>query len=93
MVKHDVYSYEISTDSLFIAFPVEYEYDKVVPLDEDILMEVDVKGHPRAIEILNASTHFGVEKESLVEICKLQMKITVTDENIIVENHIAYNLR
>ena len=80
-----VYTYDITTDSLFIAFPVEYTYGKVIPLDDDFLMELDVEGHPRAIEILNASTHFAVDKESLREIRKLNMKITVTDENIIAE--------
>ena len=54
-------------------------------MDDDILLEIDVEGHPRAIEILNASTHFGVDKEALVEIGKLHMKVTVTDENIIAE--------
>lgn len=85
MVKYDIYTYDITTDSLFIAFPVEYEYAEVIPLDDDFLMEIDVGGHPRAIEILNASTHFGVDKESLPEIRKLHMKITVTDETIVVE--------
>ena len=39
MVKYDVYTYDKSTDSLFIAFPIEYEYEKVIPLEEDFLME------------------------------------------------------
>lgn len=79
MVKYDIYTYDITTDSLFIAFPVEYEYAEVMPLDDDFLMEIDVGGHPRAIEILNASTHFGVDKESLPEyvnyIWKLQLQM------------------
>ena len=48
-------------------------------------MEVDVKGYPCIVEILNVSIHFGVEKELLVEISKLHMKITIKDENIIME--------
>jgi len=85
MDKYDIYTYDITGDSLFIAFPVEYEYGEVIPLDDDYLMEIDVDGHPRAVEILNASTHFGVDKEHLLKICKLHMKITVTDETIVVE--------
>lgn len=35
MVKYDVYTYDVSTDSLFIAFPVEYEYENVIQINED----------------------------------------------------------
>ena len=42
----------------------EYEYDKVIPLYEDILMEVDVKCYPCALEILNATTYFKIKKKN-----------------------------
>ena len=85
MVKYDVYTYDVSTDSLFIAFPVEYEYEKVIQINEDFLMEIDTNGYPRAIEILNASSNFKVEKSFLEDVHKVHMKITVTDMEIIVE--------
>jgi len=82
---YDVYTYDVSTDSLFIAFPVEYEYEKVIQINEDFLMEIDTNGYPRAIEILNASSNFNVEKSFLEDVHKVHMKITVTDMEIIVE--------
>lgn len=85
MVKYDVYTYDKSTDSLFIAFPIEYEYEKVIPLKDDFLMEIDTKGYPRAVEILNASSYFNVDKDLLNIPRKVHMEITVTDTKIIVE--------
>lgn len=85
MVKYDVYTYDEISDSLFIAFPVEYEYQKVIPLEEDILMEIDTNGYPRAVEILNASDNFNVDKELLPHIHKVHMKIMVTDSEIRLE--------
>lgn len=85
MVKHDVYTYDESTDSLFVAFPEEYEYQKVVPLKEDILVEIDTEGKPKAVEILNASLNFKTDKELLLNPYKIFMKINVTDSDIRLE--------
>lgn len=85
MVKYDIYTYDELTDSLFLAFPVEYECKEVIPLEEEILLEIDTNGHPRAIEILNASTKFNVSKKNLSHIQKVEMTIDITESHIKVD--------
>ena len=82
MVKHDVCTYDEYADALFIAQPVDYVYDKVIELEDDILLEVDIKKIPRALEILNASSHFNISKSELNNIVKLSMSIDITENNI-----------
>ena len=70
MVKYDICTYDAFSDSLFLAFPVEYNFKEVIPLEEEILLEIDDEGHPRALEILNASKIFNTSEENLKNILK-----------------------
>ncbi len=79
MVKYDIYTYDELGDSLFLAFPVEYIFKEVIPLEEDLLLEIDQEGHPHALEILNASTIFNTSKENLSNIRKVEMIIEVSE--------------
>ena len=86
MVKYDIYTYDEEADSIFLAFPVEYEFQQVIELDDDILLEIDVNGKPRVLEVLNASMHFNVSKSVLKNnIVKIEMVIDITDNQISVE--------
>lgn len=82
MVKYDIYTYDEMSDSLFLAFPVEYTFKEVIPLEEEVLLEIDMEGHPRALEILNASTIFNTSKENLSNIRKVEMIIDVSKRYI-----------
>ena len=91
MVKYDIYTYDELTDSLFLAFPVEYEVKEVIALEEEVLLEIDMNGRPRALEILNASKNFNVSKESLSKVKKLEMLIEITNIQIMINVSLTLN--
>lgn len=88
-----VYTYDLLTDSMFISFPIDYEYKGVILLEEDVLLEYDTNHKPRALEILNASEKFNTRKEQLQLPQKIRMQFEVTDKkiNVNVELTLAKN--
>ncbi|WP_455645538.1 DUF2283 domain-containing protein [Methanosphaera sp.] len=90
MVKYDIYTYDEEIDALFLTFPVEYEFQQVLELEDDILLEIDTNGKHRALEILNASMHFKSEKSILKNnITNMEMTIRITDNDIIINIYLT----
>ena len=76
------YSYDIETDSLFIYVCEDYVYEMSVEFDACIIMDFDVNGCPRAVELLSASKLFKIDKSYFNNLNMLKVNIFI-DEDLI----------
>lgn len=60
----------------------DYNYDYSLELTEDIIVDFDSEGYPRAFEFLNASKLFKLDKFNLMHIKKINVTIKVTSKLI-----------
>ena len=71
------FSYDIDVDSIFINIVDEYDYKESIELEEGIILDFDTYGIPVALEILDISSLFGIDKISFENIQDIQMKIKI----------------
>ena len=71
------YSYDNDSDSIFINVVNEYVYKESIELEEGVILDFDTKGIPVALEILDISQLFGINKDSFNHIQDIRMKIKV----------------
>lgn len=83
------HSYDPDADALFISKVDDYKYDESVELTNDVYLDFDAEGEASALEILNASKVFGVNKFSLNNIGPISMTIGVNKELICVKIQIG----
>lgn len=76
------YSYDEDTDSLFIYAVDDYVYDESVELNANVIMDFDVDGVPRAIELLSASKLFNMDKSYFDNIVMLKVNIFINEDII-----------
>lgn len=76
------YSYDSNTDSLFIYVSDDYVYDESVELNANVIMDFDVNGIPRAIELLSASKLFKIDKSYFNNISMLKVNIFINEDII-----------
>ncbi|MDR3290816.1 MAG: DUF2283 domain-containing protein [Methanobrevibacter sp.] len=81
------YEYDASVDALMIKVP-EYEYEKSVSLNNNVIMDLNKENKFIALEILNASHVLGIvnNKYSLKKIIKIELHIVVTNDRISVNS-------
>ena len=71
------FSYDIDVDSIFINIVDEYDYKESIELEEGIILDFDTGGIPVALEILDVSSLFGIDKVSFENIQDIKMKIKI----------------
>lgn len=71
------FSYDIDVDSIFINIVDEYDYKESIELEEGIILDFDTYGIPVALEILDVSNLFGIDKVSFENIQDIKMKIKI----------------
>ena len=71
------FSYDTDVDSIFINIVDEYVYKESIELEEGIILDFDTNGIPVALEILDISSLFGIDKISFENIQDIQMKIKI----------------
>lgn len=71
------FSYDIDVDSIFINIVDEYDYKESIELEEGIILDFDTGGIPVALEILDVSNLFGIDKVSFENIQDIKMKIKI----------------
>ncbi|MCQ2978057.1 MAG: DUF2283 domain-containing protein [archaeon] len=76
------YSYDVNTDSLFVYVSDKYVYDESVELNANVIMDFDVDGIPRAIELLSASKLFKIDKSYFDNISMLKLDIFINEDII-----------
>ncbi len=73
-------NYDRECDALMLYYVEDYDYDYSLELTDDVIIDFDCDGLPRAFEFLNASKLFGFDKSSLMNIKKINITIKVTSK-------------
>ncbi|MBR5503731.1 MAG: DUF2283 domain-containing protein [Methanobrevibacter sp.] len=71
------YSYDIETDSIFIKIINDYDYEESIELEEGIILDFDKNGNPVALEILDLSKLFAVDKSYFNHIDDIRMEVNI----------------
>jgi hypothetical protein len=74
--------YDYIADSLLFYINEDYKYKRSVRLTDDVILDFDEKDVPVALELLNASKIFSVNKSSLLQPVGLDMNIFVGEDRI-----------
>jgi len=66
MVKENniEWEYDFDGDSIFINDIKDYKYKESIEITDDIILDIDENNEVVALEILDASKIFGIEKKS-----------------------------
>ena len=72
--------YDFVGDSLFFNINQDYEFKRSIRLTDDIILDFNDEDVPVALELLNASKIFNVEKSSLTKPVGLDMSIYIGDK-------------
>lgn len=78
-MDHD---YDFQNDSMFFSITEDYEYNRSLRLDEDIILDFDKNNIPVAIEILHASQRLNMDKIYLKDLLGLDMNIDISKDYI-----------
>lgn len=76
------YSYDIEVDSIHIKITDDYNYQESLELENGIILDFSDEGIPVALEILDISDLFSVDKESFENIENINMSIDITNSSI-----------
>lgn len=76
----DIWKYDLETDILFFR-DKSFKYHSSMDMG-DLFIEMDEDGLPIGVELLNASTNFGVPKSVLNDIKGLKANISASESNI-----------
>ncbi|GAB6056360.1 DUF2283 domain-containing protein [Methanobacterium alkalithermotolerans] len=74
--------YDYAADSLLLYITEDYEYQKSLRLDDDIILDFDKNDVPVALELLNASKTLRVNKSSLLQPIAINMQVCIGKEKI-----------
>lgn len=76
------YSYDIEVDSIHIKITDEYNYQESLELEDGIILDFSDEGIPVALEILDISDLFSVDKECFEHIENINISIDITNSSI-----------
>ena len=77
------WEYDINGDSMFINEMEPYEYKESIEITDDTILDLDVDNKVVALEILDASEVFGIDKKSIEQFLeRIEVDIITTDELI-----------
>lgn len=85
------YDYDGKGDSLFICLINHNSYEHSIDLDNDVILDLDINYKPMAVEFLNASKLFNVNKDYLTDLNKIALKLRITKDlislNCLIQNN------
>ena len=87
MVKEDniEWEYDFVGDSIFINDIKDYKYKESIEITDDIILDIDENNEVVALEILDASKIFGIEKKFIRHLVKIEINIMSNEENIFIK--------
>ncbi|MGP8189115.1 MAG: DUF2283 domain-containing protein [Methanobacterium sp.] len=87
MVKEDniEWEYDFDGDSMFINDIKDYKYKESIEITDDIILDIDENNEVVALEILDASKIFGIEKKFIRHLVKIEINIMSNEENIFIK--------
>jgi uncharacterized protein YuzE len=87
MVKENNIEWEYDFDgySIFINDIKDYKYKESIEITDDIILDIDENNEVVALEILDASKIFGIEKKFIRHLVKIEINIMSNEENIFIK--------
>ncbi len=85
--------YDAQNDTLFLYIDDDYDYKKSVRMNKDVILDLDQKDLPVALEILHASKVFNVNKFFLTQPVGIDMQIEVEKDIITLEATFLVQIR
>lgn len=85
--------YDAQNDTLFWYIADDYDYKKSIRMNKDVILDMDQKNVPVALEILHASKVFNVNKFSLTQPVGIDMQIKVEKDVITLEATFLVQIR
>jgi len=87
MVKENniEWEYDFVGDSIFINDIKDYKYKESIEITDDIILDIDENNEVVALEILDASKIFGIEKKFIRHLVKIEINIMSNEENIFIK--------
>lgn len=76
------WQYDYVADSLFINVVKKYNYKESVEITDDIILDIDETNRPVALEILDASKVFNLNKIHVKQLKSVNAAIKITEETI-----------
>lgn len=76
------YSYDIEVDSIHIKITDDYRYQESLELENGIILDFSDEGIPVALEILDISDLFSIDKECFENIENINISIDITNSSI-----------
>lgn len=74
--------YDAQSDSLYIHIDNEYEYQESIEMSNNVILDFDSNSMPVALEVLDASKFFNVNKLALKRQFKTQIRIRIKEDSI-----------
>lgn len=85
--------YDRQSDVLYLRVVPDYKYQESIEIDDNVILDFDEEYVPVALEILDASKFFGVDKYSLQQDINLDMKIRIKKDYIIIKAEFTFLVR
>ncbi len=79
------WQYDFAGDSMFINEVKYYKYKESIEITDDIILDIDDENRAVALEILDASKVFGIEKKFIRNLVEIDIKVASTHENICIK--------
>lgn len=79
------YRYDSLADALFIYVVDSSDYEEAIEIASNTYLSLDEDNYPVALEILDASKVLDVQKFNLKNIKRINLKMCINDEKIIVD--------
>ncbi len=79
------WDYDFDGDSIFINDIKDYKYKESIEITDDIILDIDENNEVVALEILDASKIFGIEKKFIRHLVKIEINIMSDKENIFIK--------
>jgi len=87
------WEYDINGDSMFINEMEPYEYKESIEITDDIILDLDVNNKVVALEILDVSEVFGIEKKYIEQYLEsIEADIITTDKLISIKALFTFSL-
>lgn len=80
-----VKEYDVQSDILYIHKDLKYKYQESVEMDKDVILDFDSNYRPVALEIIDASKFFKVNKLSLKRDFEMKINVQIEKDRIYLE--------
>ncbi len=84
------WEYDFVGDSLYINVIRDYKYRESIEITDDVILDIGEDNRPVALEILDASKLFKLEKQYIRQLVGLKANIKITEEIISIKASFSF---